>query len=362
MVRRWLIVVITAATLVTVPLLVEALPAGRSDVDAARLARLIQASGALSWSGRVESVGGLDVPDSDSFANLADLLGQRNDLRVWWRSADEWRVDRIRSTGETDLYHSAGATVSWVFESQTATIAPTSTIRLPDVSDLLPPTLARSVLDGARSDELTRLPNRRVAGIDAPGLRLTPAGEPTTVSHVDVWADPTNGLPLAVELYASGAARPALMTTLTSADQTAPAERITRFDPPAGIHLEFDESVDVAAAANALAAFDLPERLAGLPSRPGTDAGAVRVYGRGPTTLFALPLRGQVSRPLRQRLRASGGARETPVGTVTPAGLIGLLVTPGRRDPNRQGGGFLLAGTVTTSVLERAATQLLGGS
>lgn len=360
--RRWLIVVITAAALVAVPLLDQARPAGRSDVDAVSLGSLIQASGGLAWSGRVESVGGLDVPDSDSFANLADLLGQRNDLRVWWRGPDEWRIDRIRSTGETDLYRSAGETASWVFESETATIAPNSTIRLPDASDLLPTTLARSVLDGARPDELSRLPSRRVAGIDAPGLRLTPAGEPTTVNHVDVWADPTTGLPLAVELYASGAVRPALATTLVSVDQTPPNDSITRFDPPAGIQVQFDQSIDVAAAANALAAFDLPETLAGLPPRAGTDPGAVGVYGRGPTTLFALPLRGQVSRPLRQRLRASGGARETTVGTVSPAGLIGVLVTPGRRDPNRRGGGFLLAGTVPPQVLEQAAAQLLGGA
>jgi hypothetical protein len=360
--RRWLIVVITAVALVGVPLLVRARPAGRSDLDAARLAALIQASGAVAWSGSVETVGDLDVPDSDSFANLADLLGQHNELRVWWRSAEEWRIDRLRSTGETDLYHFAGVTISWVFESETATIAPTSTIRLPDASDLLPPTLARSVLNGARPDELSRLPNRRVAGIDAPGLRLTPAGEPTTISHVDVWADATTGLPLSVELSATGADRPVLASTLTSVDQTAPPERTTRFDPPQGIREQFDESVDVAAEANALAAVDLPETLAGLPSRAGADAAAVGVYGRGPTILFALPLRRQVSRPLRQRLRADAGAAQTPVGTVTPVGPIGVLLTPGRRDPNHQGGAILLAGTVTPDVLEQAAAQLLGGS
>ncbi len=360
--RRWLIVVITAAALVAVPLLINARPAGRSDVNAVELAALVQASAGIAWSGSVESVGGLDVPDSDSFANLADLLGQRNDLRVWWRSADEWRVDRIRSTGETDLYRSAGVTVSWVFESETATIAPVSTIRLPDVSDLLPSTLARSVLDGARPDELSRLPSRRVAGIDAPGLRLTPTGEPTSVGRVDVWADPVTGLPLTVELYAKSSGSPALTTTLTRVDETPPPRRATQFDPPEGIRTDFDQSVDVAAAANALAAFDLPDTLAGLPSRTGTKVGAVGVYGRGPTTLFALPLRSQVSRPLRQRLRASGGARNTPVGIVTPVGLIGVLVTPGRLDPSHRGGGFLLAGTVPPEVLEQAADQLLGGS
>ena len=44
------------------------------------------------------------MPDSDSFVGLAQLLGEDNDLRVWWRAADDWRIDRIRSTGETDLF------------------------------------------------------------------------------------------------------------------------------------------------------------------------------------------------------------------------------------------------------------------
>jgi hypothetical protein len=39
------------------------------------------------------------VPDSAAFANLATLLGEDNQLGVWWRSTDDWRVDRIRSTG-----------------------------------------------------------------------------------------------------------------------------------------------------------------------------------------------------------------------------------------------------------------------
>ena len=70
---------------------------------------------------------------------------------------------RSRRRGERTFYRFADATVSWVFESATATITPTSTIRLPDASDVVPPTLARSVLDGARPDELSRLPNRRVS-------------------------------------------------------------------------------------------------------------------------------------------------------------------------------------------------------
>ena len=47
-----------------------------------------------------------------------------------------------------------------------------SEIRLPDASDLLPPTLARALLQGVRDEELSRLPTRRLAGHR--GARRTP--------------------------------------------------------------------------------------------------------------------------------------------------------------------------------------------
>ena len=68
-----------------------------------------------------------------------------------------------------------------------------------------------------------------------------------------------------------------------------------------------------------------------------------------------LPLRGQVAGPLRQRLRDSGNAQETAVGTLAPVGPVGLLLTPRRA---RQGA-LLLTGTVTGETLQRAATELL---
>ena len=110
----------------------------------------------------------------------------------------------------------------------------------------------------------------------------------------------------------------------------------------------------MAAAANAFAPYDLPATLAGLPTRDGDDPGAVGVYGRGPTAMIVLPLRGQVARPLRDRLEASGSARRTDVGTLAAVGPVTLLVAsaPGG------GGAFLLAGTVTPETAEQAAAGL----
>jgi hypothetical protein len=351
---RWLVVLLTAAAFIATPLFISARSAAPSEISAAELAGQIQQSTNVGWSGFVETAGTLQVPDNESFATLAQLLGDNTQLRVWWRNADDWRVDRIRSTGETDLFRQGWGIVRWVFESETATYSPVSKIRLPDASDLLPPPFARSLLQGARESELSRLPARRIADIDAAGLRLTPNEKATTVGHVDIWADPVSGLPLEVEFYGVGEERPVLSTTLRELMIGSPPTTATHFRLAEGVRVEYEPSVDVAAAANALAAYDLPVSLAGLSSRDGEDPGAVGIYGRGPTTLIALPLRGQVAGPLRRQLQERGTAQLTEVGTLVPVGPVELLITPRGR-----GGAFLLAGTVTSETLQKAAAELL---
>jgi hypothetical protein len=352
---RWLVVLVAAVAFVSTPLLITARSAAPSDLSAAELSARIQQSGARGWSGYVETEGTLQVPDSDSFATLAQLLGENNRLRVWWRSPADWRVDRIRSTGETDLFRQGGGTIRWVFESETATYSPVSKIRLPDASDLLPPTFARSLLQGARTNELSRLPGRKIAGVDTAGLRLTPDDKTTTIGHLDIWADPASGLALEVELYGLGDQRPVVATTLREVSLGAPPPGTTKFKLREGVRVVYEQSVDVAAAANAFAPYDLPASLAGLASRDGEDPGAVGIYGRGPTTLIAVPLRGQVAGPLRRQLQDRGTAKITDVGTAAPLGPVELLITPFRG----RGGAFLLAGTVTSETLQRAATELL---
>lgn len=347
---------VAAAALVGVPLAISARPVADPGISPGDLVARIERSSAQPWSGYVESTGALQVPDTEGFVGLAGLLGDDNELRVWWRADDDWRINRVRSTGETDLVRRGPTMIRWVFESTVATITPVSEIRLPDASDLLPPTLARLMLQGAHAEELTPLPARRVAGVVAAGVRLTPVERAASVTRVDIWADPASGLPLRVELSGVGDRRPILETSLRDVDLAEPVPETTLFRPAAGVDIAYEESVDVAAEANALFEFELPASLAGLGSRAGEDPGPVGVYGRGPTTLMVVPLRGQVAGPLRARLRESGGAQDTSVGTLAPVGPVGLLLTP-RRD---RGGALLLTGTVTGETLQRAARELLG--
>lgn len=352
-------VVLAAVLLVGIPVALRHRPGGGPPTaPSAEMLALIQRSGAVGWSGRAASSGSLQLPDNDSFATLGQLLGQQVELRAWWRSPRSWRVDRIRSTGETDTFRDGGGQVRWIFESERATFSPVSTIRLPDAVDVLPATLGRDLLQGARVDELSALAGRRIAGVDAVGLALRPAGDATTIDHVDLWFEPTTGLPLRVDLYAKGAALPVLTTTFTELTLEVPAPATVRFSAPEGVTLAYEESTDVAAAANALEQVDLPATIAGLGTRDGQDPGAVGVYGRGPTTMIVFPLRGNVARPLREQLGRNAAATQTAAGTSAPVGPISVLLT---RVPGR-GGGFLLAGTVTPETLTAAAAQLQEGA
>ena len=87
-----------------------------------------------------------------------------------------------------------------------------SSVRLPRGADLMPPDLARRLLDLAEGDPVTALPGRRVAGVDAAGLRITTDAPQSTIGHIDIWADPDTGLPLQVEITARNAERPILVT------------------------------------------------------------------------------------------------------------------------------------------------------
>ena len=343
-----------AVLLVVVPVAVQHRPGGGPPTrPTADVLSRIQASGSVGWSGRAESTGTLALPSSDSFATLGQLLGERVELRAWWSGETRWRVDRVRSTGETDTFRDGNGQVRWIFESERATYSPVSSIRLPDAVDVLPPTLGRDLFQGARVDEMGALAGRRVAGVDAIGFSLRPSDAASTVGRVEAWFEPTTWLPVRVDLYARGDGPPVLSTTLTALTLGTPDPADVRFDPPASVALAYEESTDVAAAANALQVLDLPTSLAGLGTRDGADPGAVGVYGRGPTTMIVFPLRGSVARPLREQLERGGGRTDVD-GTASPVGPVSILLT---RFGGR-GGGFLLAGTVTPETLTRAAAQL----
>ncbi len=352
-VKRWSLWAIGVALLIGVPAAVRAVPPAESEISAGDLLAQVESSRDHAFSGYVETVGTLQLPVAERFTSVGALFGERTRMRVWWRSGEQWRVDRLLTAGENDLVHEGSYTTDWDYEDAEATLSRDPEIRLPRTSDLIPPELGARVLSDVDPDELTRLPTRRVAGIAAPGLRLAPASAQTSIGHVDLWADPETGVPLRVEVFSPGESTPSFTSEFREFSARTPAADTTSFTPNADIELSYDDVLDIADAANQYAPFRPPSTVAGL-AKSSTAEGAVGVYGEGLSQLIAIPLRDREADPLRTQLRITPGSALAQRGTIVTVGPLGVMLTGDDGE-----GGWLVAGTVTSQTLVDAAEDLL---
>ncbi|MGB5937254.1 MAG: hypothetical protein WBG36_07010 [Ornithinimicrobium sp.] len=353
---RWVVTALVIAVVAAIPYLSHARPVPEADLTPAQMVAAIMASQSTPHTGVVNSTGTILVPEADTFTSIATLFGEPNRIRVFWQDSEHWRLDRIRSTGETDLFRTPVGTTRWVYESGRVRVALAAPVRLPDTSDVLPDTVARRALQGAQPEELSSLPAARIAGRDVVGLRLSPSTPQSSIDRVDIWADADTGIPLRVRVYA-GAAEPTLSTAYQRLDLDAPSAGALEFDSPPSARVTYEELPDLASESNVFAPYLAPDMLAGLPlreDRPDLPVGAVGIYGRGPTVMLFLPLRGRAAEPLREELAKTRGYEPNATGAAVGLGPISVLVTPERF----RGSGFLLVGTVTPEALEQAGSEL----
>jgi len=335
------------------PLALRAFPAPDSGASVASLLDQVEGSTDIAYTGYVETLGTLQLPVASDLADLGPLFGERTRMRVWWRGPQDWRVDQILTTGETDLIHDSRGTTMWEYEKSRVTRVVDSGARLPRTSDLLPPDLGRRLLEDADLAELSRLPMQRIAGRDAPGMRLIPASAQSSIDHVDIWVDQESGLALRLVLYAKGADTAAFSSTFMQFSTEGPTGTQTTFEPPPDAEFFYDDVVDIADAANQFASLTPPGSLAGLHRSSGPALRSVGVYGGGLTQLVAIPLWDQAAEPLRENLGSVPTVRRIGEGDVVSVGPLTMLLTgfPG-------GGGWLLAGTVTEQTLIEAAHDI----
>jgi hypothetical protein len=348
---RWALVALAVLLIVATPVVVAAWPTADSDVSAADLLGEVAAAEDHPWSGYVETRGVLELPVADDFEDVGALFSGRTRLRAWWRSAEDWRVDRLETAGETDVAHHDRMTTEWDYEAQRARVSTDPQIRLPRSADLVPPVLAARVLGGVDAAQVSRVPARRLTGIAAPGLRVRPEAPQSSIDHVDLWADPGSGVVLRVEVYGEGADEPAFTTAFREFSAATPDASTTSFVPTEDTEVSSDPVLDIADAANQFASVRPPASIGGLARSAASDR-AVGVYGAGITELIAIPLRDQEAGPLREQLGSTPGARQVEAGTVVTAGPLGVLLT------GKCGDAWLVTGTVTTATLEDAAGEL----
>jgi hypothetical protein len=350
--RRWSVVVGGIAILCALPAVIAALPVPGVAISAATLRTRILASASVPYQGYSESTMNLGLPTLPDLQDVSTLLDGSTDQYSWYRSPSSWRASVITATGENDVYQVGQQTFLWDYGRNVLTrIVGAQPVRLPRASDLLPPALARRLLDIASpADHVSRLPSRRVAGVDAAGLQLVPADSATTIGAVDIWADPANGLPLEVAIIGRGSAKPILVSNFFQVTERRPAAATVLPDPAPGVVMSSTRLPDVEGVLSGDGDGDHDSD-----PFPGQLAG-VATYGAGFSRLVLLPLpRSEGSQVLNAATRAGAATVSLPGGAAvlirTPL-LNVLMLRAGRRET------YILTGAVTPALLEQAATSL----
>ena len=358
---RWATVACGTAALCALPVVVGALPVPQSAISAGALRARILASAHVPYQGYAESVVSLGLPNLPDLSGVSMLLDGTTDQYTWYRSPAHWRAEVSTPAGEDDTYQVGAVTYLWDYSRNLLTrVVGSQPARLPRPADLLPPALGRRLLVlAAGSGRISRLPSRRIAGIDAAGLQVRATDPWTTIAAVDIWADPGTGLPTAVQVFARGSGRPVLTSDFLQLTQTRPALSVVTPKPAPGVAATTAELPDVAEVLAGVGP-TLPGRLAGLARTPIRDGITwVGAYGTGFVRFTVIPLPGRV------------GARALSAAQAAGAPLFGLqdgtdvlirtpLLTVALASSSLGGPVFLLAGPVMPAVLQRAAVGVLG--
>jgi hypothetical protein len=351
------------AVLCLTPVIVALWPSPRAVAEPVALSRLILASADRPYQGYADTRGEVRLPDLPALGDVADLLGGSTRLRAWYAGPRSWRVAVLERTGERDIYRTADGTYQWNYERNQVVYTPGDLpVRLPWAADLTPPDLARRLLGRAESgDAITSLASRRVAGIVAAGMRLTPADPAATIGRVDVWADPDTGLPLRVEVATRGAATPIFTARFLEVEQRAPDPAVLTPAMADDAAFVLTTPRELARAVGGIVPIPLPSSLAGRQrvgsglrlSLPGVGA-----YGSGLSTFVVLAV---PRRAVEEAIQAADrrGARLHTFGVGLAHEIRSPLVNAvlahsvgGRRV-------FLLAGPVAPEVLVTAAEAVL---
>lgn len=359
--RRWAAVVAGLAVLCGLPVIASALPVSVPRLTASQLRERILASADESFAGYAESNATFGLPPLAGLTGLTSLLDGATKMRVWQATPARWRVDVLSDAAERDTYQLSGYR-SYIWDSGAELLTEVlgqQTFRLPRPADLVPPALAlRLLAEGGRQATLGVIAPVRVAGRSAAGLRMTPADPASTVGQVDIWADPSSGLPLLVEIFGRGSALPALKTQFFQVSPWQPDPRVLTPERAPGSGFTVVSAGSLAGALRNLDLAALPAALAGRlrqPVIPGYER--IGVYGGGLSTFVVLAVRGSAGQNLvRDALSAGGtalGLAGSPGALISAPLINAVMIRPARFFVT-----FLLAGTVSAQVLEQAAAAL----
>jgi hypothetical protein len=287
--------------------MIARVPHSHSSLGAAALLARVRASADIPYSGLAESEGGLQLPDARQLNAVANLLGGRSQLRVWYANPEFWRVDSITPTGERDAHLDGRLLWAWDYEANVvdATIVDPGQMHLPRPSDL--PAGTGPPVPGARPPTTSPGSAPRIAAT-TPRNPARADGPESTIRTVDVWADPQTGLPLQVQALAKGGVNRPIESRFLDVRLARPADSTIRFRPNLRSNVDFHLHEDLLSSLATRFARAAPSALAGLSIATRSGAvPAVALYGGGVTSLVLVPVPNNLAGSLiRQLSRATG--------------------------------------------------------
>jgi hypothetical protein len=116
------------------------------------------------------------LPALPNLSQVTALVSGTTEMRTWYAAPDRWRVDVIGGGTERDLYQTPEAQYVWDFgDNQLSRIVGEQPVRLPRAGRPDPARPGAAACSPRPVSASRRWPAKRVAGVDAAGLRIVPA-------------------------------------------------------------------------------------------------------------------------------------------------------------------------------------------
>ncbi|MGH3189969.1 MAG: LolA family protein [Streptosporangiaceae bacterium] len=293
------------------------------------------------------------LPETGNPTSIASLLTGSHTIQVWYASPRRYRLAVPQSLSETDVVRNGGTVWLWQSTQNTVTkltvhaAVPATGAPSPQSSALTPQQAAQQALKMVGPTTTVSIDsNVTVAGQAAYELVLAPKDSRSLIGQVRIAIDASNSVPLRLEVFARGAASPAISVGYTAISFGAPSAADTSFTPPPGAQVTTVSP--------------------GQGGQQGTQDGEATTIGSGWLTVLAMPsaalLSGQPLHPVQADQGSSEDAAALQallgsatyvhgswgIGRLLRTSLVSMLITIG---------GTVFVGAVQPSVLYAAAGQ-----
>ena len=175
----------------------------------------------------------------DGSAQFESLITGAHTMRVWYSGPTMVRIALVGALGESDIVRNNADVWIWSSSDNTATHATVPTTPAapinPSPMPLTPLDAANKVLAALTpTTSITTSGSVTVAGRAAYQLVIAPKDPASLVGTVRIALDAKRHVPLRVQIFAAGAAKPAFEIGFTQVSFSKPDPSVFRFNPPPG--------------------------------------------------------------------------------------------------------------------------------